>query len=101
MSAPAAASPPIKWSTGASLTKRNSIVGVGVPDDPSEKSDLDGLFFPHTELPPNGGRAVEDASPYIRFPTKSQAVFKSDLKAAHPFGCAASFAIEHVIARRA
>ena len=43
--------------------KRRS-VGVGVLDDPSEKSDLDGPIFPHTELPPNGGRDVEDAIPY-------------------------------------
>ena len=41
-------------------------VGVGVPDDPSEKSDLDGPIFPHTELPPDGGRDVEDAIPYNR-----------------------------------
>ena len=39
-------------------------VGVGVPDDPSEKSDLDGPIFPHTELPPDGGWDVEDAVPY-------------------------------------
>ena len=39
-------------------------VGVGVPDDPSGKSDLDGPIFPHTELPPDGGRDVGDAIPY-------------------------------------
>ena len=43
---------------------KNLFVGVGVPDDPSEKSDLDGPIFPHTELPPDGGRDVEDAIPY-------------------------------------
>ena len=42
----------------------SSIVGGGVPDDPSGKSDLDGSIFPHTELPPGGGRDVEDAIPY-------------------------------------
>ena len=42
----------------------NNIVGVGVLDDPSGKFDLDGQIFPHTELPPDGGRDVEDAIPY-------------------------------------
>ena len=42
----------------------NDIVGVGVLDDPSGKFDLDGQIFPHTELPPDGGRDVGDAIPY-------------------------------------
>ena len=46
------------------LTKIEFTVGVGVPDDPSEKYDLDGHIFPHTELPPYGGWDVEDAIPY-------------------------------------
>ena len=41
-----------------------NFVGVGVPDDPTERFDLDGQIFPHTELPPDGGRDVEDAIPY-------------------------------------
>jgi hypothetical protein len=42
-----------------------SIVGVGVLDDPSVKFDLDGQISAHcTELPPVGGRDVEDAIPY-------------------------------------
>ena len=41
----------------------NDIVGVGVLDDPSGKFDLDGQIFPHTALPPDGGRDVGDAIP--------------------------------------
>ena len=43
---------------------QNRVVGVGVLDDPSQKSDLDGLIFAHTELPPCGGWDVGDAIPY-------------------------------------
>ena len=48
------------------MSWKNVVVEVGVPDDPSEKSDLDGPIFPHTELPPDGGRDVGDAIPYDR-----------------------------------
>ena len=34
-----------------------------VPDDPSEGFDLDGQILPHTDLPPFGGRDVENAIP--------------------------------------
>ena len=46
---------------------KNRVVGVGVLDDPSQKSDLDGLIFAHTELPPCGGWDVGDAIPYKWF----------------------------------
>ena len=46
------------------LGLQNTVVGVGVLDDPSQKSDLDGLIFAHTELPPGGGWDVGDAIPY-------------------------------------
>ena len=43
----------------------SSSVGVGVLDDPSVKFDLDGQILPHADLPPGGGRDVEDAIPYM------------------------------------
>lgn len=43
---------------------KKEIAGVGILDDPSGKTDHDGLFFPLTELPPDGGRDVGDAIPY-------------------------------------
>ena len=42
----------------------NIIVGVGVLDDPSRKSDLDELIFVDAELPLRGWD-VGDAIPYI------------------------------------
>ena len=42
-----------------------SIVGVGVLDDPSGKSDLDGLIFSQYGIAASGGWDVEDAVPYI------------------------------------
>ena len=47
--------------------RKKAVVGVGVLDDPSQKSDLDGLIFTHTELPPCGGWDVGDAIPYKWF----------------------------------
>ena len=41
---------------------KKEIVGVGVLDDPSGKSNLDGQIF--LGLPPCGGRDVGDAIPY-------------------------------------
>ena len=38
-------------------------VGVGVPDDPSGKFDLDGQIFPHTELPPSADGMSRTPSP--------------------------------------
>ena len=39
-------------------------VGVGVPDDPMEGSDLDGLILPRSEPPPTAAGDGEDAVPY-------------------------------------
>ena len=44
-----------------------AIVGNAVPGVPSDKFDLDGQIFPHTEQPPCGGRDVEGAIPYDCF----------------------------------
>jgi len=43
--------------------KRKLTAGVGVPDDPSGKNDLDGQFFPLPAAPGRQGD-VEDAIPY-------------------------------------
>ncbi len=41
--------------------RQHPSVGVGAPDDPSEGFDLDGQILPHTDLPPFGGRDIENA----------------------------------------
>ena len=49
---------------GVLLRIRIFLAGVGVPDDPSGKFDLDGQIFPYLSLPLCGSGDVEDAIPY-------------------------------------
>ena len=48
------------------MSRKDPVVGVGVPDDPSGKFDLDGQIFPHgTELPPAAVGTSRTPSPTV------------------------------------